>query len=485
MRSFIISSYIFVSQSILQQFIILLLEAVYQKSNNSQIICLLFGRDTLKKHAYKWLLYLSPCEPDLSLTMALPFAAFTAFSILYMYMKFLFYIKPHRDPRSFSYYIYKQNPSKEIYNIEMNLDDIIDDLIWSNRNYRNRLIFDRRWNSDKIGELARESLFLMKLKQDKFRIWPQNRASDEWVVKLKLLMVVLCFGAYIAIYLFGEIVMFQMMISNKNYRKFNKITRKESLLSRKLSLELVILPFFLADWFASEFPLAIVSVIDNLILVSSMKKLALNFIKYSNLYKLQMIAEPYGSYKKRWIRSRCNELLIMCYVSFKFQLKMIKPIVDNVSYYVGKSLLLIVGVSSTVMYLLEDFKSSEIIIFYLVLAAVMVNINGIIAVCAYHYTFCLKNLKKLNSFLGASVCDIYSSEDSLDDDTRLKQSKQNDLLVSSHTFMLWQRLINDRELVSRRFAVLLGGVFIVTYKLAIQINLILTYVIMQFIIYRG
>ena len=132
-----------------------------------------------------------------------------------------------------------------------------------------------------------------------------------------------------------------------------------------------------------------------------------------------------------------------------------------------------------ILYGYSKVKPNEKPVVITIILIVTLNLNLIFFLRAYQHQFSRKKFNQTLKFVVACILghNVLKSKNH-------PQRQSDKFIVSIHTFSIWQKLAIDQEALASRSAFKIFGSMTLDYASAIRINLIMSYGIMLFLIYR-
>lgn len=462
---------IFYGQVILQLLIVFILECLYLrlKSMARQTGDLnRIGNLTLaNEYIRDWIIYLAPIEPDLSLGNCL--------TLCTMILAFHFLI--------YSRYIGKKALNKEVNSVVVfltdksvghsklheRLDFYLDELILSSKNYWLQSNSHQLFGSQVIDN---DFSILCSMKLDKSSIWPDNRQDGgPWLGTINNFFLSNYISYAISVYIPVVYMIIDLYRRTKIYREMNDLDTTLSFFAKKLWIESILINSIYIDWCSMMNNLVMVTFMDNCKLMQANKRAAKRFLYLASIVRQGLHSkDPNVREDALALRHECNKLAIQNYVRLRYSIdasgmKSANKIVHAVMFTIGFLFVL-------TMCLQIDPKPIEKPLFLMNLYAMVLGLNSVVLLSATHYIYCSRAFHNMtSSFANCIFCN---------DENREREN----YIVSSHTRMLWYKLIRSDYILSQRFATKAFGILKLDYAGAIKVNLLISYVIMVLFMYR-
>lgn len=486
--------YFFMLQSILHQVIIVALEFFYAKLdrtlskaqvNSTYAYHISQERDSIRSILEN----ICFMDPDMVFPIGSTYSGYILFSTIILYFWFIKDGKHILDLRNSFLFKYLQNRDLGDKMISMELDRLIDDIIYSNSIHdkilKTSLMFDV---NKQISLLKEERAHLYRLKHEKISIWPSNR-SQEWMKKLKRLSIILAICIYIFVCEAGTMINVAILHISNSYRKSKLDSYTRGWLSFKSLLDSTLYPLVSADRATYYFILLFMVGIDHLKLVcdnmESMDSMLLTIRGIGNIEETRghsftgcdsesVDSERYNT------RVLCSKLSMEAYIKFRYSLRSLDRFSKNLLHDIGCLVFLVLLLSVVVALFYPYFKTDREKPFFISLVCTCYLIFNLgMLTCALFNCYCRNEFMKCRS-----VCASYTVTPV--NDTRIGDKKTlfDQIMVSSHCHLLWTKIIEPEFHITRRYSAKLGLGLTFDYDHIIKANLASLYVMMFLISYN-
>lgn len=394
-------------------------------------------------------------------------------------------------------------------------------LLLSKSNKRNRAIhgsfrgdsYDTEAEINVIRALQRQVNFLIKLKQNKLRIWPPNR-NDIWATKIKKLWRTIYMQTFIIYWLIGQSCCFlgckTALDAISKYKFFGKIGSHIYVSDHFICAETHFMVYWCVYFFIGPLTLVLTSIIDQLEHLSEMNSRMKSARKnLSRSKEWQGSVDPLirSNYQllqraERDLMFECDKDSIELYISFhifrdeiKANMLVLQSAANQIAAFT------IIGLLPILIFI-KDIPRNDFAALLIMSSLLIASINTTIVIGAVLHSLCVRLSRQIWSYISLiEELNMYSFNKSqirknisdglgtfsgglfarhADDTTKLNSSsyiKRNidfhyysRSYVSPHSIMLWKRLVERQELIEEDFTCKLFGIFKIDFSGTVRFN---------------
>lgn len=367
--------------------------------------------------------------------------------------------------------------------IDDRLKSKLDHLIMSNLNHTNRLRRSGLLAWTEIERLSDELEYLFALRRDTKQLWPKNRLNQRWFSDMRFTFFSLYVLYYVGLFSVGFYVVFEFLYRTTSYQRSQGLMRTNFWVE-KFRFELLMIPAVISDWFAIVFSTLLILLTDKLLLFKACRQ---DISRFNEAYVRLMYFEPKECDRGQDIdpsilnlranlKTRCNRLALELYLRWRYCID-----ASYMSHNYGPAEFSLMMMQTIIFIILIAYSEHKRIEGSILVQAMSFNIlvfNILLLVLAFHYKYWTKEFNRTLSVFAASVLKPLEKSE--------KNSSRFDRLVTtSHTHLLWLRMICEGQFISKRFGIHLFKQYELDYALIIKINGLISCVIMFYFIYRS